>query len=248
MKRNLIAIGLCVIVAGVAASASAGRIVYIGADPTSSAHHPGQGEAVVLAGNAARWAGGSNDPAVGYVEADGCFGGSVFDILDDAGLTNLTQIFDLAAENLSAYDVVYSGPVCDTSLGNRENAAANVQAYVNAGGGLVVEPEIFDALSWAWVPYAGLIGHSGATNWEGNEVNIVTPGHPVMAGLTNAGLSNWSGSVHSTFSTPGAAGFTTLTNWMSVTGGPIPHIIALPEPASLSLLVLGGLTMLRRRK
>jgi len=247
MKRNLIAIGLFVIVAGAVANAPAGRIVYIGADPSSSAHHPGQGQAVALAGNATTWAGGSSNPAIGYVEGDGCFGGSVDDVLNDAGLSNRTQIFDLANENLSAYDVVYVGPTCNTNSGNLTNAAANVLAYVNAGGGLVVEPEIFDANSWAWAPYAGLIGHSGATNWEGNEVNIVAPGHPVMAGLTNAGLSNWFGSVHSTFSTPGAAGFTTLTEWQGATAN-IPHIIALPEPASMALLALGGLAMLRRRR
>jgi len=248
MKRKLFVIGALAVLTLTASNAWAvGRIVYIGADPTSSSHHPGQTEAALLAGNAATWAGGSSNPAVGYVESEAGFGGSVATILTAAGLSNLTQINDLTNDNLSGYDVVYVGPSTNLAQGNIVNAAANVLAYVNGGGGLVVEPEVFDANSWSWVPYANLIGHSGAANVCNPEtVNIVAGGHPVMAGLTNAGLSNWGCSVHTTFATPAAAGFQTLTETSPAPG--IPHIIALPEPASLSLLVLGGLSMLRRRR
>jgi hypothetical protein len=52
------------------------------------------------------------------------------------------------------------------AFGDRLDHAAltgAIAAFVAAGGGLVVEAQVFDAASWSWVPDAALIGHSGST-------------------------------------------------------------------------------------
>jgi hypothetical protein len=232
----------------IAASAQGNSIVYLGTDP--SVHYPSFPQAVTLAGNAARYAGGNTNPKIAYVDDDPSFGGSVNGVLTSASLTQLTQFTPagLAAANLSLFDVVYIGATASAS--SLAPAAANVQSFVSSGGGLVAEAEVHDAASWTWLPYANLIGHSGVANVGHEAVSIVAPLHPVMAGLTNSGMSNWNFSVHSTFSTPGLAGFTTL----SVSSlNNRAQIIALdvPEPASVllgSLSVIGLLAAAWRRR
>ena len=61
-------------------------------------------------------------------------------------------------------------------------------------------------------------------------VTIVEPGHPVMAGLTSAGLSGWFASVHA-FVEGQPAPFITLAEGGSVGVGVgvLPVIIATPE-------------------
>ena len=225
------------------ARAASGRIVYTGADPASGSHHPDEAQAVVLARNAVQWVGGSADPIIGYAAGESAPGG-VLAILTDAGFTNLTALTagDLAVANLSVYDALYIGVVVDGF--NYADAEANVQSYVDAGGGLVAEPELIQAGAWDWLPFADLIGHSGKANVHNDNVTIVNPGHPVMAGLTDAGLSDWVASIHSTFASPEAAGFARLTN--DADSG-LAHIIAIPEPGALSLLTFGGLMLSRRR-
>lgn len=154
---------------------------------------------------------------------------------------------------LLAYDVLYFGPTTDaTTIGHYTANAAKILAYTGSGGGLFVEPEVFDAGSWSWVPYAGLLGHSGPTN-VGGETVVLDPGAPAAlnAGLSNAGLSNWGFSIHSTFATPGAAGFSYASHSGSLTspiGVTIYRDTTVPEPGLLALLGLGVAGIVRRRR
>src|SRR4029078_12225925 len=162
------------------------------------------------------------------------FGGSVNGVLTAAGLTQLTQFTPVgfAAANLNLFDVVYIG--ASTTASTLTPAASNVQNFVNSGGGLVAEAEVHDAASWNWLPYATLSGHSGTSNVSHEAVTIAAPLHAAMAGLTSSGLSSWNFSVHSTFSTPGLAGFTTLST--DFLNGRAQIIVRdIPEPNTVTL-------------
>jgi hypothetical protein len=255
MRKLSLVVAVFVLVLAAAGQANA-NIVYIGADPSSSAHDPGQAQAHVLVGNAARFAGGGADPRILVVgDGDPGFGSHTAAILAGDGFTHVTSIASsaLAGIDLSNFDEIYVAPTTrQTDVDNYIASAAKILAYTDAGGGLVVEPEVFATGSWSWVPDAALIGNSGSNNVGLESVHIVDPSSPVMAGLTDAGLSNWGISVHSTFATPGAGGFTDLT-----VSGTLGHIIAkeiapVPEPGSLTLLGIGAVSLFgygwRRRK
>jgi hypothetical protein len=232
MMKKIVIISVVICLAALAPQGLANSIVYLGTDP--SVHYLSFAEATTLAGNVARYAGGNTNPKIAYVESDVGFGGNVNGVLTAAGLTQLTQFTPagLATANLNLFDVVYIGAT--TTASNLVSAAVNVQNFVNGGGGLVAEAEVHDAASWTWLPYANLIGHSATSNVSHEAVTITAPLHPTMAGLTNAGLSSWNFSVHSTFTTPGLAGFTTLST-DNLNGR--AHIIVLdaPEPTTLTL-------------
>lgn len=160
-------------------------------------------------------------------------------LLPGRGFTSLTRLFapDLPGDP-SADDALSIGPtaVPDPLIA----AAVNILAFVSAGGGLVVEAEVFGPGSWTWVPFADLIGHSGDVNVATENVHITDPAHPVMAGLTDAGLSSWGFSIHSNFTTPERAGFDVLA--VDVTRGNIPTIIArIPAPGRGAGADAGGL-------
>jgi hypothetical protein len=235
MMKNTLIISLVLWIAVWVAPGLANPIVYLGTDP--SVHYSSFAEATTLAGNVARLAGGNTNPKVAYVETDPGFGGSVNGVLTAAGLTQLTQFTPagLAAANLNLFDVVYIG--ASTAASNFVPAAANVQNFVNSGGGLVAEAEVHDPASWTWLPYANLIGHSGTSNVSHEAVTIAAPLHPAMVGLTSTGLSGWNFSVHSTFSTPGLAGFTTLST-DSLNGRAQIIVRDIPEPNTVTLAAL----------
>jgi hypothetical protein len=242
MMKTTVISSVIVWVAAWAVPALANSIVYLGTDP--SVHYSSFAQATALAGNVARLAGGNINPKIAYVEADPGFGGNVNGVLTAAGLTQLTQFTPagLAAANLNLFDVVYIG--ASTIASAFIPAAANVQSFVNGGGGLIAEAEVHDPASWTWLPYANLIGHSGTSNVSHEAVNIAAPLHPAMAGLTSTGLSNWDFSVHSTFTTPGLAGFTTLSSDF-LNGRAHIIVLQVPEANAFALGVLAfGFTAL----
>lgn len=207
------------------AAQAIGNLVYMGADPSCHWQESPSvmSSAVTLTRNAVQFAGKALNPAIGLVEPGDC--SATDPLLAAAGFTNITVIAsaNLASTNLSVFQVLWIGAF--PNLTDLAAAATNVQNFVNAGGGLVLEPENGTG-AWLWAPFGNLIG--GNTNdlcEEGvDTVTIVTPNHFVMRGLTSTGLSNWDCSVHSDFATPGDAGFTTLTV-SDETGN--AHIIAL---------------------
>lgn len=253
MNRSALTIAFLLVAVFHGVTAKAGRIVYLGLDPTS--HNVP--EAGPLMFNAASWAGGSADPSIAVVNEITGFGGNTVTKLGAQGFTDVTSVASgsLTAIDLSVFDLLYVAPTtAGSTVANLIAASSDIAAFVAGGGGLVVEPEVFAAGSWSWVPDAALIGHSGSTNDTGNTVTIVEPLHPVMSGLSSAGLSNWLISVHSTFATPGAAGYTTLATKGGVAAiivkdtGPEPP--AVPEPGTLLLVTTGalGLFAIRRRR
>ena len=195
-----------------------GRLVYLGLDPSSNQHGGNDDQRFQLAGNAVRWVGQNNDPTTAFVNGDSAFGSETGFLLATAGLTDLTEIpvQDLDTADLSGFEALYIGP--RTMVADLVAAAANVLSFVQSGGGLVVEPNLFEPESWSWVPFADQIGHSGDENASSNDVTIVDRSHPVMQGLTSAGLSDWANSVHSVFSSPEAAEFDELAIDSGITG------------------------------
>ena len=239
-----------------------GRLVHIGSDPSSDDHDIDP-EASVLAGNAITWAGQSTDPAVAWVEGTQ----SDSDVLETLtavlpALTNLTEILigdldtaplDTSACGGSPCDVLYVGPMVSSGFTDLLAAESNVESFVNSGGGLVAEHNLSNANAYKWLPFEDQIGHTGSVNQSGEAVTILETGHPVMAGLTNAGLSNWGFSVHSQFNTAVDAGFLNLaqgTNSLGLGSVTAPYIIAREEaPAeavftfTITMLPTGGGTL-----
>jgi hypothetical protein len=192
-----------------AGAAQAGRLVYMGPDP--SCHYGSNPEAVTLAMNAIQWAGNGSNPRILLVVAS-CDGDG---LLATAGFTQVTSINEsqFSSTSLSNFDVIYVTYSSDSS--SFISSANKVATFVNSGGGLVIEG---NANSIAWAPFGSQVGYAQIST---DVTAIVDGSHPVMANLTNAGLSGWGSSSHSEFFTPAAAGFTTL----AVDGNDEPNII-----------------------
>ncbi|MHC4178220.1 MAG: hypothetical protein ACYSWU_11985, partial [Planctomycetota bacterium] len=108
-------------------------------------------------------------------------------------------ISQFATQDLSGFDAIY----VDTSAEGLSTLLArsgDIAAFVSAGGGLITENGgSFLAPDFSWVPNAAGL----AWVFEVRQtVMLTTAGltHPVTAGLTDAGLSNWSNSQHNHFS------------------------------------------------
>ncbi len=203
-KRNIILLlAAALLLPGLA---SAQRIVYTGLDPIL---HIGAGQAQLFMQNEVRWAGGNADPNIAWSGLS-----ALGTQLTAAGFSNVTEIpsANLAAANLSGFDVLYINTCCGQGDGPGLTAAtANLLSFVSQGGNLIVAADVLDGSdSWTWVPGAAAIGHSGAGNIGNDTILITDPGHPILAGINEAGLANWGSTSHATFATPAAAGFSTL--------------------------------------
>ena len=244
--RKRIMVGFVVVLCLVAVPAMAQRLVYTGQDPSC---HSSEGQALDLTQNMVMWAGGSANPSIAYVW-DFC---DVGPLLTAAGFTNTTQILyaDLDTTDLSGFDVLYIGYSSSDAgiVADQSAAATNVQAYVDAGGNVVAEPQLGP---YSWLPFGTAVGGTGSGGDD--NVHIVDAGHPVMAGLTDVGLSGWGSSCHTIFTSPGAAGFLTLAvdvdaanqACTAVFQGAIPSMGPIGLVSLLALLLVAGLIFLRR--
>jgi hypothetical protein len=114
----------------------------------------------------------------------------------------ITQVStsQFATRSFAGFDEIW----IDNTVFNRDpnvyNRAADLAAFVSAGGGLVTDAAFTD---YGFAPNAGTIKAVGG--FSGNDVKETTLGksHPILAGITDAGLSNWFNSWHSYFSATG---------------------------------------------
>jgi hypothetical protein len=103
------------------------------------------------------------------------------------------SISQFATQSLAGFDVLWVDASQSASGTILRNRAADISAFVSAGGGLITD-DVFDTFDW--VPNA-----ADVTQTRGfceDAVHITTAGmtHPVTSGLTDAGLSNWNCSWH----------------------------------------------------
>jgi hypothetical protein len=113
-----------------------------------------------------------------------------------------------AGQDLSGFDVIWvEGSVLGSPV--LYARAADLAAFVDRGGGLLAEYN----LTWGWVPNAASLSFNGLAS--GNAVTVTAQGmsHPVTAGLTDAGLSNWGYSYDGFFALTGGIGVLATTTY-----------------------------------
>ena len=97
---------------------------------------------------------------------------------------------DFSTASLTGIDVVIFG--IDISAGHFTRDAATkakLAAYVTSGGGLYVELGGDSTyMDYSWVPNYGIVSTSSVAI---ELISIADPGHPIAAGVTDAGLDNW---------------------------------------------------------
>lgn len=239
--RTAIKLALVVIVLS-AAPAAAQRLLYSGLDP--SCHQgAGGGGADDYTVNVVNWVGGGSNPNIGWVNADSCSAG---ELLSDNGFTNVTEIDigDLDTADLAGFDMLWIGRIDDESCDEADDAESNVAGF---SGGIATEDS---RCGYAWLPMGDALSISAENP---DEMEIVEPGHPTMAGLTDGGLSGWGNSAHVLFLTTGA--FTTVVvatdeedfATLIVFEGAVPTAGGAWLLALALLLMLAGAAVLRRR-
>jgi methionine-rich copper-binding protein CopC/protocatechuate 3,4-dioxygenase beta subunit len=120
------------------------------------------------------------------------------------GSVNVTQIsvFQFATQSLAGFNaIVVDADALDSGgLNILQGRAADIAAFVNAGGGLLTDcGGLFYNPDYSWVPNGSQLTW---VDFGDDNVHITPTGaaSPIMAGITNAGLSNWGTSSHQYFS------------------------------------------------
>jgi len=130
--------------------------------------------------------------------------GSASDYQSVVDLTGIafTEVSTVGFEtvNLNDYDVLfisdlYSSAV-QTALYNKKEPTT-IEAWINTGHGVLTLSSVECKDLLAWLP--GAVRPSCTVD-DSDTVTIFDPTHPVMTGLTNAGLSGWGQSAHGYFS------------------------------------------------
>jgi hypothetical protein len=113
--------------------------------------------------------------------------------------------------DLSLYRVLYVGSTFQNgavTMASQEaldalNARkADIAAFIQSGHGVVALSEPIGTGRYAWLPVSvtSIDGYA----WGFDDLHITNPGHPVMASLTDDGLTNWSVSAHTYFTSTGS--------------------------------------------
>ncbi len=117
--------------------------------------------------------------------------------------------------DLSGYDAIWLGWATNFTYDGATKT--NLEAFLNAGGNILAESAFSNVLEF--IPFGEELTQTfGGTN----EVEIVDPGNPVVAGLTSADLSFWDDSAHDGFSLTGIGSFSGIvkdansSDWVTV--------------------------------
>jgi hypothetical protein len=128
--------------------------------------------------------------------------GNIYQAVSALGGT-IAQTGDFSTANLTGVDVVVFYESSEGYFTRDAATHAKIAAFVGAGGGLYVELSgAFYAGDYSWVPQPGVTS-TGGGDPDSDNIGIVAPTHPVVAGLTSADLSNWGQSSHADFLTTG---------------------------------------------
>jgi protocatechuate 3,4-dioxygenase beta subunit len=121
----------------------------------------------------------------------------------DDGSISVTQISiaQFATQSLNGFRLIYVDADARDSggLDILQSRAADIAAFVNAGGGLITDcGGLYFGPDFSWVPLGSGIGW---TNDGQNSISITPDGQssPILAGITSDGLSNWFTSQHNDF-------------------------------------------------
>jgi hypothetical protein len=108
----------------------------------------------------------------------------------------------LSSTSFAGYTGIWLG--WNTTFSSSPALTTNLQTFLNGGGQILAETSLGNTLSF--LPSQTV---TQVTSHQ-DTVNIVAPGHPVNAGLTNAGLSGWGNSLHAYYTS--YPSFTVLTD------------------------------------
>jgi len=124
-----------------------------------------------------------------------------YDILDFIPGLTFTKVSEsaFASVNLNSFNELFISDNPGQSTINALNARKNdLSTWVSAGHGIfaLALTNPFTSNQYDWVPDAIRPAYISFTN---DIINIANPSHPVMAGLTDDGLSGWHSSAHGIF-------------------------------------------------
>lgn len=107
---------------------------------------------------------------------------------------------EFATVNLNDYNIIFVAWLPTQAEINALNARkTDLANWITNGGGIVVNAEWKDTMNYLTNPYSFLPVHFNTTDNPypfSDTVQITFPSHPLVAGLTDALLSNWYSAVH----------------------------------------------------
>jgi len=132
----------------------------------------------------------------------GSISGNIYQVAAAVGGTVLST-FNFSTADLTGIDVIVFDEGSNGYFANNAVTKAKLAAFVSAGGGLYVEVGgNFSNPDYSWVPQSGIVSTTGGNSTSEN-IGIVSPGHPLMVGLTSSSLSSWNQSSHGDFLSTG---------------------------------------------
>ena len=133
------------------------------------------------------------------------FDTQVLDALTGISYTQVSPATFMTTD-LSLYRVLYVGSTFQNgavtmpsqeALDALNARKADIATFIQDGHGVVALSEPIGTGRYAWLPVS--ITAVDGYDWGFDDLHITDPGHPVMASLTDDGLTNWSVSAHTYF-------------------------------------------------
>jgi len=246
VARAAIMVAVAVLTVTGQVQAAPGKIVVANDEWTLGNSFAAPNDPGRFACNVARWfTGGQTGSFLAYSSNYGLTGSDLAAAMTEAGnawTVSTIMAFDLAT--LQNYDGVFVG-------GYRADATV-LAAYVNAGGNVYLmagagwlgdEPSNGPVEAAAWNPFLNQFGLGLSNYYNAISGNIpISSPHPIFDGVDSL-YQSWGQSIFD-------LALEDPANQILVTsdGYGLYAAYAIPEPATLSLLALGGLVALRRRR